>query len=217
MTDSKVFISYSHDSQDHKKWVLQFATRLRSSGIDAVLDQWDLKPGDDLTHFMETHLSQSDRVIMVCSARYVNKANQGVGGVGYEKMIMTADLLGCIEAKKVIPVIRQEGTNDVPVFIKTKLFLDFSRDDDFEFNYDELIRTLHNAPLFPKPKVGNNPFEHVEDVKPSPIVESIDHLIAFLASYFNDGNYNSYRESSELLSRAGESRILVTLAIYEAE
>jgi hypothetical protein len=25
----KVFISYSHDSQEHKKWVLDLATRLR--------------------------------------------------------------------------------------------------------------------------------------------------------------------------------------------
>lgn len=48
MTIPKVFISYSHDSQEHKKWVLEFATRLRNSGVDAILDQWELQPGDDI-------------------------------------------------------------------------------------------------------------------------------------------------------------------------
>ncbi len=29
MTIPSVFISYSHDTQEHKKWVLDLATRLR--------------------------------------------------------------------------------------------------------------------------------------------------------------------------------------------
>jgi hypothetical protein len=53
----KVFISYSHDSQEHKKWVLDLATRLRNNGVDAIIDQWALRAGDDLPHFMETHLA----------------------------------------------------------------------------------------------------------------------------------------------------------------
>jgi hypothetical protein len=44
----KVFISYSHDSQEHKKWVLDLATRLRNNGVDAIIDQWELRAGDDL-------------------------------------------------------------------------------------------------------------------------------------------------------------------------
>ena len=64
MAIPKAFISYSHDSQEHKKWVLDFATRLRNNGVDAALDQWDLKPGDDLPHFMERGLASADRVLM---------------------------------------------------------------------------------------------------------------------------------------------------------
>lgn len=56
----KVFISYSHDSIKHKQWVLNLATRLRNNGIDAILDQFELKPGDDIPHFMEkTYLTQT--------------------------------------------------------------------------------------------------------------------------------------------------------------
>jgi len=55
-----------------------------------VLDQWDLKPGDDLPHFMETQLELAEYVLMICTEKYVEKANAGEGGVGYEKMIMTS-------------------------------------------------------------------------------------------------------------------------------
>lgn len=47
----KVFISYSHDSEEHKNWVLKLATHLRDHGVDVVLDQWNVRLGDDLPFF----------------------------------------------------------------------------------------------------------------------------------------------------------------------
>src|SRR5258708_6519779 len=35
----KVFLSYSHDSETHKDWVLKLATRLIANGVDVLLDQ----------------------------------------------------------------------------------------------------------------------------------------------------------------------------------
>lgn len=119
----KIFISYSHDSTEHKQWVLDLATRLVHSGIDTTLDAWSLNLGDDIPHFMETQLMESDRVIMICSEKYVIKANKGSGGVGYEKMIVTASMMQSIDDNKVIPIIRQNGTCETPIFLKTKLYL----------------------------------------------------------------------------------------------
>jgi hypothetical protein len=49
----KVFISYSWDSDDHRKWVQDFATRLRTEGgVDVTLDRWHAVPGDQLPQFM---------------------------------------------------------------------------------------------------------------------------------------------------------------------
>ena len=33
-----VFVSYSHGDENHRGWVLQLAMRLRSNGVDAILD-----------------------------------------------------------------------------------------------------------------------------------------------------------------------------------
>lgn len=83
----KCFISYSHDNKVHKEWVLNLATRLVKNDVDIILDQWDLGLGGDLPFFMEDRLTDVDRVICICSEAYVNKANAGSGGAGYEKMI----------------------------------------------------------------------------------------------------------------------------------
>ena len=173
-TTPKVFISYSHDSIEHKKWVLDLATRLMHAGIDTTLDAWSLKLGDDLPHFMETQLTESDRVIMICTENYVNKANKGSGGVGYEKMIVTSSMMSSIDDNKAIPIIRQNGTQERPNFLKTKLFIDFSNDDEFESVIDDLMREIHGIPSFKKPEIGSNPYisakekpaENQLDIKP---------------------------------------------------
>jgi hypothetical protein len=158
----KVFLSYSHDSAEHKQWVLDLATRLVNGGIDVRIDAWSLGAGDDLPHFMETQLSEVDRVVMICTSNYVNKANKGTGGVGYEKMIITSSLMSRIDDNKVIPIIRQQSTNDVPTFLKSKLYIDFSNDSEFESVIDDLMRAVHNSPLYTKPDLGSNPYQTAE-------------------------------------------------------
>ena len=41
-----VFISYSWDDDEHKRWVKDFADKLLSDGVNAVVDQYDLSLGD---------------------------------------------------------------------------------------------------------------------------------------------------------------------------
>jgi hypothetical protein len=104
-------MSYSHDSERHKGWVLSLATRLVSNGVDIILDQWDLTLGSDLPAFIESGFADADRLIAICTNHYVEKANRGTGGVGYEKMILTAQLMENINTDRIIPLIRN---NDIP-------------------------------------------------------------------------------------------------------
>ena len=184
----KAFISYSHDTLEHKKWVLELATRLRNNGIDAILDQFELQPGADIPHFMETYLALANKILMICTDKYIDKANKGQGGVGYEKMIITSNLMTNIDENKIIPIIRQNGTTEVPTFLKSKLYINFSKSDDFEFSYDELVRTIHNSPLFEKPPIGNNPFKPIVKEK---LEEDTKLLDALLASTPTTSRYQS--------------------------
>jgi hypothetical protein len=153
----RVFISYAHESDEHKNWVLRLASDLRNSGIDAVLDVWDLKPGDDVARFME-HLASVDRVVIVCSEQYAQKAAVGKGGVGYETMLVTAEILQDRGVVKFIPILRNNPSKTLPPFLRTRIWIDFEGDTDYAKRLEELIRVLHETPANPKPPLGKNPF-----------------------------------------------------------
>ena len=169
MTTPRVFVSYSHDDQEHKNWVLGLSTRLVKNGVDIVLDQWDLALGGDLPHFMESGLTDADRILAICTPPYVAKANAGQGGVGYEKMILTAQLMKNVMANRIIPVVRgSTQTESVPVFLSSKRHIDFRDAEYFEVRYAELLRDIHGEQISPRPALGPNPFKTAppSDVEP---------------------------------------------------
>jgi hypothetical protein len=160
----KVFMSYSHDSEEHKEWVLQLATRLRSNGVDVLLDRWNLKLGSDLPGFMEQGLSASQRVICVCSGSYVHKANGGKGGVGYEKQIMSAEYLEDQNTDWVIPLIKNNETDKkTPTFLGGRKYISFEDPNLYESRYEELLRDILDEPVLPIPPIGNNPFQTIKE------------------------------------------------------
>lgn len=136
---SKIFVAYSHDSDEHKIWVGDFSSELRSYGINIVLDQWNLHYGQDPTLFMESNIRDAEKVLIVCTDQYVEKANRGEGGVGYERMIVTRELIQNIGTDKFIPVIRQSSDkNLMPDFMGVRIYADFRDDSNFEVELEKL-------------------------------------------------------------------------------
>lgn len=160
----KVFISYSHDDENHKEWVLQLATRLRSNGVDVILDRWNIRLGSDLATFMEHGLSKSHRVICICSANYIVKANEGKGGAGYEKQIMSSEYIKDQNSNWVIPLIKNNNTEKkTPTFLNGRQYIDFNDSNLYESKYEELLRDILEEPVLPIPPIGENPFENIKD------------------------------------------------------
>jgi TIR domain len=154
----RVFISYSHDDERHKGWVLSLANRLVANGVDVILDRWDLTLGSDLARFMESGLADADRVLAICTEPYVQKADRGVGGVGYEKMILTAQIMVDLSQDRVIPVLRTNPAGALPRFLGTRVYIDFRDDESYEQKYSALIRELHGLRVIARPPLGASPF-----------------------------------------------------------
>ena len=114
-------------------------------GVDVKLDQWELRYGSDLGLFMEQGLNEASLVICICSDAYVQKANEGKGGSGYEKMILTADLLQDTDSNYIIPLIRCNKDKKLPRFLGTKYYI-------------ELTARIYNEDIVQKPPLGENPF-----------------------------------------------------------
>ena len=147
----KVFISYSHDTSEHKQWVSELGAKLRYNGVDAILDQWDLGLGDDPTRFMETGVRDSDRVLVICTDSYVRKANAGEGGVGYESMIATKQHVQSVGRNKFIPIIREIlGEDTAPAFLTNQASIDFTDDRQFDEKFDELLHERLQVPVAQK-------------------------------------------------------------------
>ena len=155
----RVFLSYSHDSEAHRAWVRELAERLVLGGVEVTLDQWDLPYGADVVRFMDLGIRDADRVLMVCTANYVAKAEERKGGAGYEGMVVTGHVARATDTIKFVPIVRgNSGEPLVPGFLGQRLWLDFRNDGLFDERLDELLRELHGAPRYVKPPLGRNPF-----------------------------------------------------------
>jgi hypothetical protein len=47
----------------HRAWVRDFATQLRTDGVNVTLDQWEVQPGDQLPAFMERAVRDAEKRI----------------------------------------------------------------------------------------------------------------------------------------------------------
>lgn len=155
----KVFISYSWSSGDT---VLRLAERLMSEGIEVVLDKWDLREGQDKYAFMEQCVTDPDitKVLMICDKAYAEKADTRTGGVGDETVIISSEVYGKAKQEKFIPVIVErddKGEPFLPVYIKARVYIDLSGENNYEEEYEKLLRSIYDKPLYSKPKLGKRP------------------------------------------------------------
>lgn len=139
----RVFISYSWDDEDHKRWVRDLAARLRAHGVDTLLDQWHLVPGDQLPAFMETAIRESDFVLVICTPGCKTRSDSRAGGVGYEGDIITGEIFGSRNHRKFIPLLaRGAWLAAAPSWLQGKYFLDFTQKPALDEAYQDLLRTL---------------------------------------------------------------------------
>lgn len=141
--------------------VLELANRLSSDGVHVVLDVWDLKDGQDKNKYMEQMVNDPtvSKVLLICNSDYVAKANERKGGVGIESTIVSEEIYSHADQTKFIPIVfeRQEGKDCVPTFAKSRIFIDLSVEENFETNYDQLLRDIYDKPRFQRPPIGKMP------------------------------------------------------------
>jgi hypothetical protein len=89
--------------------------------------------------------------------------------VGYERLIVTAEVVGSIDTIKFIPIVRNNpSARKVPDFLGPRMYIDFSDDAQYPAKLDELMREIHQAPAVVRPPLGDNPFrgEVIESAEP---------------------------------------------------
>ena len=119
-----VFISYSHDSEEHIDKVVALADLLISEGIDCTLDQYETSPPEGWPNWMDRHIEEDDYVLVLCTEiyhrRYRGKETSGQGlGVKWESTLTAQHIHdNDSENKRFIPVLFKGGKKE---FIPTPL------------------------------------------------------------------------------------------------
>lgn len=157
----QVFISYSWTSEEHKQRVKELAERLMHDGILVKLDIWDLKDGQDKYTYMEQCVTDEriDKVLIISDRAYAEKADKRKGGVGDETTIISPEIYGHASQQKFIPIVMEKdefGSVCLPAYLRSRMYKDFSG-DNFESEYESLVRVIYEEPLERKPELGKRP------------------------------------------------------------
>lgn len=158
----KVFISYSWESDSHKDWVRILAERLTRNGVNAILDQWHIRPGQSLTQFMEVEVQGCDFALIICTKDYCRKSMVRAGGVGYEQQIITGRIAAGLERERFIPIIRDGEFSpgpecSVPPQFSGTYAIDMRDEEKLEQQIEGLLRAIFREPALIQPPIGPRP------------------------------------------------------------
>lgn len=157
----RLFISYSWSSHEHQQWVMTLASELRESGVDVILDKWDLKEGHDSIGFMESMVTDESvtKVIIVSDKTYATKADGRAGGVGTESQIISSKVYENSKQEKFVAVVpeKEDGKVWLPTFYGKRIYIDLSETENYAQNFEQLLRWVYDQPLYLKPEIGKRP------------------------------------------------------------
>jgi formylglycine-generating enzyme required for sulfatase activity len=163
----KVFISYSHDSAEHRQRVLELSNRLRQDGVDCHIDQYEVSPPEGWPRWMERRIQEADFVLIVCTEvyarRFAGTAPAGEGlGAKFEGAVITQTLYGDeMHNVKFIPLaFSAADAAHCPEKLRGATYY---RVDEAE-GYEKLYRHVTNQPAVIKPALGTR-----RELPPQPV------------------------------------------------
>ncbi len=152
-----VFISYSHDSEQHKQRVLELADRLRHDGVDAQLDQYEQAPPMGWPQWMLNQIEKASFVLVVCTGTYERLFNgkeaheQGLNATWQGAILRQALYEARAYNTQLLPVtITARGAAHVPLVLKGTTCFELETEE----GYEALYRYLTAQPRIPRPVLG---------------------------------------------------------------
>jgi hypothetical protein len=158
-----VFISYSHDSEEHKAQVRRFATLLHSRiGLEVILDQWHDNVRIDWSLWATRNLKAADFIIVVASPLYRARADGEAPpdegrGAQFETAIIRNKLTKDLEdgTRRVLPVVLPgRSIDDIPEFLNPYSMTRYEIPDFTDAGVADLLAAITGRGQHPKPRRG---------------------------------------------------------------
>jgi tetratricopeptide (TPR) repeat protein len=159
----RVFVSYSHDSPEHRANILDLTQELRRAGIDAQIDHFvESAPPLSWPLWMNEQIDQADYVLVVVTEtyarRFMNREQPGRGlGVRWEGAIITSELYYASDDRvKFIPVV-VDASDSTHIPTPLRLTTWYNVDTIGNRNLEPLLRHLLNQPAVMPEPIGSIP------------------------------------------------------------
>ena len=168
-SEPKVFIC--HASEDKERFVLDFATKLNSKGIDAWVDIWEIYPGDSLVDkIFEEGITNAQAVIVVLSKYSVNKP--------WVREELNASMVKKInESIKLIPVVIDDC--QVPACLQSTAWVVIKSLENYEEEVDRIVLSIYGHR--DKPPIGRPPTYSQTEIDVLPDLTKVDSLVLKLS------------------------------------
>ncbi|WP_410614690.1 SEFIR domain-containing protein [Amycolatopsis sp. lyj-109] len=162
---ARVFVSYTHDSPEHKDHVLAFSEFLERNGVDVTLDQWKLAHRRDWYTWAIGSIENADYVIVVASERYREVAD-GYASAGDNRGLQSEAALLREKlhsdrptwTRKILPVVLPGHTPaEIPAFLQPQTADHYDVTDFTVAGGESLIRVLTGQAPYVKPVRGRTP------------------------------------------------------------
>ena len=180
----RVFISYAHESAEHAEVVRHLWLFLREHGVDAVLDLVATQERVDWALWMGDRVREADRVLVIASAAYRERAEGRLGsgegrGVQWEARLIRDALYRDQQGglHRFVPVVLPGQSRDgVPDFLAPATTTVYTVSEFTLAGAKSLLRLLLGQPEEIEPPLGPTPvFGHRDHASPSPSTRATQH------------------------------------------
>lgn len=160
----KAFIS--HATEDKTTFVVPFATKLREKGVDAWVDQWEIKAGESLVdRIFESGIKEASVFIVVLSSTSVAKP--------WVRDELDAGVMRRISGQaKVIPIVLDDV--EVPVSLQHTLYLSVPK-DGLEKVIEKALHSIFEVDN--RPPLGSPPAYTTAAELPQVLPDPVDNIV----------------------------------------
>ncbi|MGW3958848.1 SEFIR domain-containing protein [Amycolatopsis sp. NPDC005003] len=159
----RVFVTYSHDTPEHKELVHRFAAFLRAEiGLDVHLDAWYDNLRRDWSLWATENLEKADFILVIASPEYKRRAggtampHEG-RGAQFEAAIIRDNLTRDLrrETERVLPVVLPgRSVDEIPVFLNAHSTTRYHVDEFTPAGVADLLAAITGQGQYPMPRRG---------------------------------------------------------------
>jgi SEFIR domain-containing protein len=159
----RVFLSYSHDSDEHADRVLALADALCDLGIDVILDRYvHPAPAEGWPRWMDRNIDEAQFVLMVCTATYRRRVlgqeepGKGIGVRWIGSLIYNRIYHDKPSGSRFIPILLLPDSEPahIPNSVQGHAYYRLATFDLTDPGYEALYRYLTGQPATLKPELG---------------------------------------------------------------